>query len=65
MNHLILTEGDLATLDNALLEAARQCREDAERYPALAKASLESADSYELLQEKLAEADRITVERTP
>lgn len=65
MNRLILTESDLATIENALLSAAKQCREDAEAYPALAAASTESADQYEALAEKIAEADRITVERIP
>jgi hypothetical protein len=65
MNRLILTENDLATLVNALHEAAGQCRLDAEQFPALRKASLESAEQYELLEEKLAEADSIIVERSP
>jgi len=65
MNHLILTEGDLATIENALLNAANQCRQDADEFPALREASLESAAQYDALQERLAEADRITVERTP
>lgn len=65
MNRLILTEGDLQTIENALLNAANQCRLDAEQFPALRAASLESAAKYEALQERLAEADRITVERYP
>jgi len=65
MNRLILTEGDLSTIENALLNAANQCRQDAEQFPALRAASLESAEKYELLQEKMAEADKIIVERIP
>jgi hypothetical protein len=65
MNRLTLTESDLATIENALLNAAKQCREDAEAFPVLAAASTESADKYEALAEKIAEADRITVERLP
>lgn len=65
MNHIILTESDLATIDNALLEAAYKCRWDAERFPALRAESLEAAEQYDLLQEKLAEADTIIVKRSP
>lgn len=65
MIRLTLTESDLQTIENALLNAERECREDAEAYPALAKASLESAAKYGRLAELIAEADQIKVERIP
>jgi hypothetical protein len=65
MKRLILTESDLATIENGLLEAECACRADAEMYPALREASLESAEKYGALAELIAEADQIRVERIP
>lgn len=65
MNRLILTEGDLQTIENALRNTANQCRQDAEAYPAFAPGAAESADQYEALAEKICEADQIVVERIP
>lgn len=65
---LILTENDLATIDNALRGLAGVCRNDAakaDESPAgkfLRVAATKSADEYEALANKLQDAEQIVVD---